>query len=55
MPLDEKTTETFIDINGEKAAVLVSRYNDKILRVIPNDEISRNANLTREQLLAKLQ
>ena len=55
VPLDEKTTETFIDINGEKAAVLVSRYNDKILRVIPNDEISRNANLTREQLLAKLQ
>ena len=55
VPLDEKTTETFIDINGEKAAVLVSRYNGKILRVIPNDEISRNANLTREQLLAKLQ
>jgi formate dehydrogenase major subunit len=55
VPLDEKTTETFIDINGEKAAVLISRYNGKILRVIPNDEISRNANLTREQLLAKLQ
>lgn len=55
VPLDEKTTETFIDINGKKAAVLISRYNGKILRVIPNDEISRNANLTREQLLAKLQ
>ena len=55
VPLDEQLTETFIDINGEKASVLISRYNGKILRVIPNDEISRNANLTREQLLAKLQ
>ena len=51
VPLDEQLTETFIDINGEKAAVLVSRYNGKILRVIPNDEISRNAGLSREELL----
>ena len=55
VPLDEQYTEEFIDIDGQKASVLVSRYNGKILRVIPNDGISRSANLSREQLLAKLQ
>ena len=47
-------SEQFIEIDGQRASVLVSRYNGKILRVIPNDEISRSANLSREQLLAKL-
>ena len=47
-------TEETIDINGTDASVLVSRYNGKILRVIPNDEVSRNAGLSREELLRKL-
>jgi len=55
VPLDEQYTETFIDIDGQNSSVLVATYNGKILRVIPNDGISRNANLSREQLLAKLQ
>ncbi len=55
VPLDEQYTEEFIEIDGQQACVMVSRYNGKILRVIPNDGISRNANLTREQLIAKLQ
>ena len=54
VPLDEEYTEQFVEIDGQKSSVLVSRYNGKILRVIPNDEISRNANLSREQLIAKL-
>lgn len=54
VPLDEKYTEEFIEIDGKKSSVLVSRYNGKILRVIPNDEISRNSGLTREELQAKL-
>lgn len=55
VPLNEEYTEEFVDINGTRASVLVSRYNGKVLRVIPNDEISRNAGLTREELQAKLQ
>ena len=54
VPLDEQYTEEFVDINGQQASVLVSRYNGKVLRVIPNDEISRNAGLSREELMAKL-
>lgn len=54
VPLDEKYTEEFVDIDGKKSSVLVSRYNGKILRVIPNDEISRNSGLSRAELQAKL-
>ncbi len=53
VPLNEEYTEETIDINGMPASVMVSRYNGKILRVIPNDEISRNAGLSREELLKK--
>lgn len=54
VPLNEEYTEEFVEINGQQAGVLVSRYQGKILRVIPNDELSRNSGLSREQLLAKL-
>ena len=55
VPLDEDYTEETIDINGTQASVLVSRYDGKILRVIPNDEISRNAGLSRGELLKKIE
>ncbi|WP_407383783.1 FAD-dependent oxidoreductase [Ruminococcus sp.] len=55
VPLDETYTEETIDIDGTKASVLVSRYNGKVLRVIPNDEVSRNAGLSREALFEKIQ
>ena len=54
VPLDEEITEQKIEINGEKASVLVSRLNGKILRVIPNDELSRNMKLSRDELIDKL-
>ncbi len=54
VPLNEEYTEETIDINGTRASVIVSRYNGKILRVIPNDEVSRNAGLSREELLKKV-
>lgn len=54
VPLDEKYTEEFVEIDGKQSSVLVSRYNGKILRVIPNDEISRNSGLSRKELQAKL-
>jgi hypothetical protein len=54
VPLDETFTEQKIEIDGKKASVLVSRYNGKILRVIPNDELSRSMRLSRDELIAKL-
>ena len=54
VPLDEEFTEQKIDINGEQASVLVSRYNGKILRVIPNDVLSRSMQLSRGELIEKL-
>ena len=54
VPLDEEYTEEFVDIDGKQASVKVSRYNGKVLRVIPNDDISRNSGLTRDELMAKV-
>ena len=54
VPLNEQYSEETIDIEGQPAKVLVARYNGKLLRVIPNDEISRKANLTREELFRKV-
>ena len=54
VPLNEQYTEEFVEIGGQQSSVLVSRYNGKILRVIPNDAISRNSGLTRDELKAKL-
>ncbi len=54
VPLNEQYSEETIDIDGTPAKVLVSRYNGKVLRVIPNDEVSRKANLSRDELFAKI-
>ena len=52
VPLDEQYTEEKIEIGNKQASVLVSRYNGKVLRAIPNDEISRDSGLSRDELLA---
>ena len=54
VPLNEEYTEEFVEIDGKQANVLVSRYNGKVLRVIPNDELSRSMKLSREELIAKI-
>ncbi len=54
VPLKERYEERIIDINGKKAKVLVASYGGKITRVIPNDEISRTAGLSREELFKKV-
>lgn len=50
VPLKEEYSKETVTIDGEKAEVLVSRYDGKIIRVIPNDGISRNSALSREEL-----
>ena len=54
VPLNEEYTEEFVEIDGKRVSVLVSRYNGKVLRVIPNDELSRSMQLSREELIEKL-
>ena len=54
VPLNEQYSEETIDIDGKTAKVLVSRYNGKVIRVIPNDETSRTANITRDELFSKV-
>ncbi len=51
VPLEEKYKEETIEIDGKPANVLVSTYDGKVLRVIPDDEISRNAGLSQEELI----
>ncbi|MFR2095968.1 FAD-dependent oxidoreductase [Eubacterium sp.] len=50
IPLKEEYSKETVTIDGKQAEVLVSRYDGKIIRVIPNDEVSRNSALSREEL-----
>lgn len=50
VPLKEEYSKENVTIDGEQAEVLVSRYDGKIIRVIPNDGVSRNSPLSREEL-----
>ena len=50
VPLNENYSEETVTIDGKQAEVLVSRYDGKVIRVIPNDEVSRNSSLSREEL-----
>ena len=50
VPLEETYQIKNIDINGKSAEVIVAYYNGEKIRVIPNDDASRNSGLTREEL-----
>ena len=50
VPLKEEYSKETVTIDGKQAEVLVSRYDGKIIRVIPNDGVSRNSALSREEL-----
>lgn len=50
VPLNEEYSVKTVDINGEDAQVLVGKYNGKTIRVEPFDEISRKAEISREDL-----
>ncbi len=49
VPLEEQYTPETCTVDGKECQVLVSRYNGKVLRVIPNDENARSVN--REALI----
>ncbi len=46
VPLNENYSRESLNLNGRPVSVLVSRYNGKVLRVIPDDEAGRNAGLS---------
>ena len=50
VPLKEEYSKETVTIDGKQAEVLVSRYDGNIIRVIPNDGVSRNSALSREEL-----
>ncbi len=50
VPLNEKYSVETVTINGKEAKLLVSRYDGKVIRVSPFDEVSRNCGLSREEL-----
>ena len=50
VPLKEEYSKETVTMDGKQAEVLVSRYDGKIIRVIPNDGVSRNSALSREEL-----
>lgn len=50
VPLKEEYSKETVTIDGKQTEVLVSRYDGKIIRVIPNDGVSRNSALSREEL-----
>lgn len=50
VPLNEEYSVKTVDINGESAQVLVGKYNGKTIRVEPFDEISRKADISRDDL-----
>lgn len=52
VPLDEDYTIEKTELDGKQCEVLVSRYNGKVLRVIPNDENARSVN--RERLTERV-
>lgn len=52
VPLKEEYSKETVTIDGEQAEVLISRYDGKIIRVIPNDGVSRNSALSREELIS---
>lgn len=52
--LKEQYTLKTIDIDGKPCELLVSTYNGKILRAVPNNDNARNCGLSREELIDKI-
>lgn len=54
VPLKETYSIEKAEIDSQEAEVLVARYNGKVTRVIPNDDISRNSDISRKELFDKI-
>lgn len=54
VPLKETYSIEKAEIDSQEAQVLVARYDGKVTRVIPNDDISRNSDISRKELFDKI-
>ncbi len=52
VPLNEQYSADKVELDGKECSVLVSRYNGKVMRVIPNDENARSVD--RDRLTEKV-
>lgn len=52
VPLNEDYSYEKVTIDGKECELIVTRYNGKVLRAVPNDDNARNCGLSREELIA---
>lgn len=55
VPLKETYSIEKIDVDGKECELLVSRYNGKVLRAVPNNDNARNCGLSRDVLIAAVE
>lgn len=55
VPLKETYSIEKIDVDGKECELLVSRYNGKVLRAVPNNDNARNCGLSRDALIADVE
>lgn len=54
VPLRETYSVEKIDVDGKECELLVSRYNGKVIRAVPNNDNARNCTLSREELIKRV-
>lgn len=52
VPLDEDYSLETVTVNGKDCELLVSRYNSKVIRAVPNNDNARNCGLSRDELIS---
>lgn len=51
VPLKEQYSVESVAVDGKSCELLVSRYNGKVIRAVPNNDNARHCGLTREELI----
>lgn len=51
VPLNEDYSYEKVTVNGKECELIVTRYNGRVIRAIPNDDNARNCGLSREDLI----
>ncbi|MDE6470347.1 MAG: FAD-dependent oxidoreductase [Eubacterium sp.] len=51
VPLKEQYSVETVAVDGKSCELLVSRYNGKVIRAVPNNDNARHCGLTREELI----
>jgi len=54
VPLRETYSVEKIEVDGKECELLVSRYNGKVIRAVPNNDNARNCALSREEFIKRV-